>query len=79
LIPELAGLDDPDMQRVVLGVHLLVAGTMILLAGLIAMGVRWMVESPQRTRAALAVTEPPHETHDFAGSKPTQESECDAG
>jgi uncharacterized protein (DUF2062 family) len=58
-LSELSGYGDPYLARCVLGLTILVAMTMIIVAGIVAIGVRWMVESPQRSQARQAALDAP--------------------
>ena len=79
LMADVAALNDSDMQRFVLGVHVLVAGIMILLAGLTAMGVRWMVESPRQMRKPRVPIGQPPLLPEFIVPTASEESQSDAG
>jgi len=71
--------DNADQSRFAPGICCTVYTAVVFLFGFLAMGVRWMVESPQRTRAPRATIEPPHDIREFAMSSPTQELENDPG
>jgi hypothetical protein len=57
ITPDLGGSDDPDLTRFVLGLSILIALAIVMLTGLTAVCVRWMVESPQRASARQAAAD----------------------
>jgi hypothetical protein len=71
------GYNAPDMQwMLMLGTS--AATGLIILGGLIAMGVRWMVESPQRPQPPQISCDPWQVSPDSAASDLTLKSEDDA-
>lgn len=60
--------NDPDTLRWTLMVWTSVATALIILGGLIAMGVRWMVESPQRPQPPQKTWDPLPVVRDAAAS-----------
>jgi hypothetical protein len=61
---------DSDQDRLLLGVAVSIATTLVMLGGLIAMGVRWMVESPQRPQPPQKTWDPLQVVRDSAASDP---------
>ena len=71
--------DNADALRFGPGICCAVYTAVIFLFGFLAMGVRWIVESPQRAHARQSSVPPPHYISEPVVDNSTQESEIAAG
>jgi hypothetical protein len=71
--------NDPFLVRLMIGVSIFAAIVMILLSGLIAVGVRWMVESSRQERKPLAPAGRSPLLPEFIEPTASEESQSDAG
>ena len=67
--------DDGDDSHYVPGIFCGIYSALIFMFGFLAMGVRWLVESPHRPHRPRTIVEPPHNLPEVEVSNPTQETE----